>query len=213
MWEFGGLKDSVAYKQSQQKKLSATADMLEKHNRDLKVEISQLKHQLSSMQGQLLQLRSKSPVRRVASVNAQQAEDYVQFDVYLWTPEKLLAIAEKELHFRNYEKSSQFYAALIDHFPTNQIVTDRVLFGAGISAYETGNKFEEASKYLALLVHKYPKSDYRRGAKLWMALSQYKTGDNKKFLATVEEFRIKYRNTDEWKILSRYYENINQQVR
>jgi len=50
-------------------------------------------------------------------------------------------------------------------------------------------------------------------AKLWLALAQYNQGEHQKFLATVEEFRLKYRNTEEWKILSRYYEDINYKVK
>jgi len=58
-------------------------------------------------------------------------------------------------------------------------------------------------------VSKYPKSNFYRGAKLWMAMSEYNTGNHRKFASTVEEFRTKYRNTEEWKILSKYYEDIN----
>jgi hypothetical protein len=39
-----------------------------------------------------------------------------------------------------------------------------------------------------------------------------KLGEKKKFYATVEEFRKKYRNTNEWKILSSYYENIEEKT-
>ena len=59
----------------------------------------------------------------------------------------------------------------------------------------------------------HPKSDFYRGAKLWLALAQYNNGDHKKFLVTVEEFRLKYRNTEEWKILSRYYEDISYKIK
>ena len=56
---------------------------------------------------------------------------------------------------------------------------------------------------------RYPRSSYRRGAKLWLALSHFHLGDEKKFMNTVDEFRRKYRNTKEWKVLSQYYEDLN----
>ena len=92
-------------------------------------------------------------------------------------------------------------------------VGDRVLFGAGVAAFETGKKYDLSEKYFSKLVKDFPKSDFHRGAKLWLALSQYNQGEHQKFLKTVEEFRLKYRNTDEWKILSRYYEDINEKVK
>jgi len=39
-----------------------------------------------------------------------------------------------------------------------------------------------------------------------------KLGEKQKFFATVEEFRKKYRNTNEWKILSTYYEKIEEKT-
>ena len=59
---------------------------------------------------------------------------------------------------------------------------------------------------------KYPTSSYYRSAKLWVALTHMKLGDKQKFFATVEEFRKKYRNTNEWKILSAYYEKIEEKT-
>jgi outer membrane protein assembly factor BamD (BamD/ComL family) len=58
----------------------------------------------------------------------------------------------------------------------------------------------------------YPTSQYYRSAKLWVALTNLKLGEKKKFFATVEEFRKKYRNTNEWKILSNYYEKIEEKT-
>jgi outer membrane protein assembly factor BamD (BamD/ComL family) len=157
------------------------------------------------------QVKGKS--RSIASVPQMDPNDLVNYEVYKWTPEKLLAIGEKELHFKNYEKSAQFYNELVERFPKHEIVNDRVLFGAGVAAFETGKRYDWSEKHLSSLVKNHPKSEFYRGAKLWLALSQYQQGDHKKFLATVEEFRLKYRNTEEWKILSRYYEDINFKVK
>ena len=59
---------------------------------------------------------------------------------------------------------------------------------------------------LARLIEKYPSSHYYRGAKLWRAINLYEDGDKDELYKTIEEFKMKYRNTPEWKILSRYYE-------
>ena len=61
-------------------------------------------------------------------------------------------------------------------------------------------------------MNQYPTSQYYRSAKLWKSLTYLQMGDKKKFFATVEEFRKKYRNTKEWKILSAYYEKIEEKT-
>ena len=143
-----------------------------------------------------------------ASVAEKDSKDLVQFEIYQWSPEKLLGVAEKELHFKKYEKSAQFYNELIKRFPDHNIIDDKTYFGAGIASYEA-KKHSQAIKHFSSLVSKYPKSNFYRGARLWMAMSEYNSGNHRKFASTVEEFRTKYRNTEEWKILSKYYEDIN----
>jgi len=46
-----------------------------------------------------------------------------------------------------------------------------------------------------------------------MALTYLQLGDDQKFFTTVEEFRKKYRNTEEWKVLSPHYEKIVQKFK
>jgi outer membrane protein assembly factor BamD (BamD/ComL family) len=193
--------------------------LLAKENRLLEKKISDLQYQLSELESKnsfissLEQNNKEKQTRKIASIPIADSEDLVNFEVYKWTPEKLLAIGEKEFHFKNYEKSSQFYKELIERYPQHEIVSDRVLFGAGVAAFETGKRFDWSAKYLSKLVTDYPKSEFYRGAKLWLALSHYNQGEHRKFLETVEEFRLKYRNTEEWKILSRYYEDISDKVK
>lgn len=188
---------------------------LAKENRELRAKISDLSYKLNELDSKnkffASQVKGKS--RSIASIPKMNPDDLVNYEVYKWAPEKLLAIGEKELHFKNYEKSAQFYNELVERFPKHEIVDDRVLFGAGVAAFETGKRFDWSERHLSSLVKNHPKSEFYRGAKLWLALSQYQQGDHKKFLATVEEFRLKYRNTEEWKILSRYYEDINYKVK
>lgn len=218
LWKFGGMEHSVMSKWQRHTEAEQVALKLAMENRLLKAEVSDLRYKMNQLESttKFAAIGSgalKHQNRGVASVPPVKSGDLVSYDVYKWSPEKLLAIGEKELHFKNYEKSAQFYNELIERFPKHDLVDDRVLYGAGIAAYETGKRFDWSEKHLANLVKHHPKSQFYRGAKLWLALAQYEQGEHKKFLATVEEFRLKYRNTDEWKILSRYYEDINYKVK
>jgi tetratricopeptide (TPR) repeat protein len=219
LWKYGGLEQSVTKKWEEQLRYEKKALALAKENRLLEAKVSDLKYQLSELNSKNRYLSAQvqntgaTASRTVASVPRVKTNDLVNYEIYKWTPEKLLAIGEKELHFKNYEKSAQFYNELIQRFPKHEIVSDRVLFGAGVAAFETGKRFDWSEKHLERLVKNHPQSEFYRGAKLWLALAQYHQGEHNKFLTTVEEFRLKYRNTDEWKILSRYYEDISFKIK
>jgi tetratricopeptide (TPR) repeat protein len=220
LWKWGGLDKSVLAKWETQLHYEKKALALAKENRlllktisDLQYEISQLKSKNKFYLSEVNNSKGSKPERAIASIPKPSTNDLVNYEIYKWTPEKLLAIGEKEFHFKNYEKSAQFYDELISRFPKHELVNDRVLFGAGVAAFETGKRYDWSEKYLSRLVKDHPKSEFYRGAKLWLALSLYNQGDHEKFLKTVEEFRLKYRNTDEWKILSRYYEDISYKIK
>lgn len=218
LWKWGGMEKAVVTKWEKQIQMEKKALVLAKENRLLQVKISDLEYQISELESKNKYFaaqahRKTAPARTIASVPQTNTNDLVNYEIYKWTPEKLLAIGEKEFHFKNYEKSAQFYSELINRFPKHQIVSDRVLFGAGVAAFETGKRFDWSEKYLDRLVQNYPQSEFYRGAKLWLALAQYNQGEHQKFLKTVEEFRLKYRNTEEWKILSRYYEDISYKIK
>lgn len=218
LWKWGGLDKSVMTKWEAQYQYERKALALAKENRLLRVKLSDLEYKVSELESKnkyfaAQKTETKTAERKIASIPQTSTNDLVNYEVYKWTPEKLLAIGEKEFHFKNYEKSAQFYNELISRFPKHDLVSDRVLFGAGVAAFETGKRYDWSAKYLEQLVKHHPKSEFYRGAKLWLALSQYNQGEHKKFLSTVEEFRLKYRNTDEWKILSRYYEDISYKIK
>lgn len=217
LWKWGGMDKTVMAKWEQQLQYEKKSLALAKDNRALLVKISDLEFKISELESKnkyfASQNENKTAARKIASIPQTNTNDLVNYEIYKWTPEKLLAIGEKEFHFKNYEKSAQFYNELINRFPKHELVSDRVLFGAGVAAFETGKRYDWSEKYLERLVKNHPKSDFYRGAKLWLALAQYNKGDHKKFLVTVEEFRLKYRNTDEWKILSRYYEDISYKIK
>ena len=219
-WKYGGLDKTVLTKLDQQLKYEKKALILAKENRQLQMQISDLKYQVSQLESknsyytaQVKKAEAPAAERKIASIPKTNPNDLVNYEVYKWTPEKLLAIGEKELHFKNYEKSAQFYNELIDRFPKHELVSDKVLFGAGVAAFESGSRYDWSEKHLARLVKNHPKSEFYRGAKLWLALAQYQQGHHEKFMNTVEEFRLKYRNTEEWKILSRYYEDISYKIK
>lgn len=218
LWKYGGMDKTVTAKWQQQLEYEKKALSFAAENRVLKAQISDLQYQINQLESKnkFLSAKGTAPAaqeRKIASIPQPKTDDLVNFEVYKWTPEKLLAIGEKELHFKNYEKSAQFYNELIERFPKHELVSDRVLFGAGVAAFETGKRFNWSEKHLSQLVKNHPKSEFYRGAKLWLALAQYQQGEHEKFLKTVEEFRLKYRNTDEWKILSRYYEDISYKIK
>jgi len=189
---------------------------LAKENRGLKVKISQLEYEIQQLKAEKkfldLKLRDKSLGRGIASVATPKyvvpKKDMVKFHTYKWTPGQLLAVAENSFEKKEYEKSAQFFQAMLANFPKSKKVDDRVLFQAGVSAYETGKHYDWTLGNLEQLVSMYPASQYYRGAKLWIALTNLKLGNTDKFYNTVEEFRKKYRNTPEWKILRSHYEEI-----
>lgn len=153
-------------------------------------------------------------IASVAPVNAHEdaKKDYVEFKTYKWHADDLRQIADKEFKEKHYEKAAQFYTSLINNYPTNKIISDEFYFKAGIASFESGIHHDWTLNHFEALMSKYPSSQYYRSARLWVALTQMKMGDKKKFYATVEEFRKKYRNTNEWKILSSYYEKIEEKT-
>lgn len=147
-----------------------------------------------------------------SAVSEELKKDYVEFKTYKWHADDLLKIADKEFKDKHYEKAAQFYTSLTTNYPKNKSIDDEFYFKAGIAAYESGSHHDWTLSHFEALMTKYPTSQYYRSAKLWVALTHMKMGDKKKFYATVEEFRKKYRNTNEWKILSSYYEKIEEKT-
>lgn len=158
---------------------------------------------------------TKSPSRSVASVKPVALDvkkDMVEYKTYKWSADDMVKIADKEFKDKNFEKAAQFYTSLVNYYPDYKKLDDEFYFKAGISAYESGEHHEWTLKHFSVLMDKWPTSQYFRSAKLWVALTHMKMGDKKKFFATVEEFRKKYRNTNEWTILSSYYEKIEEKT-
>ncbi len=192
---------------------------LAKRNRDLEIEVSELKFELQKLKTKNSYLamqmdkeeKPKEPSRSIASV-VPAGEDLVEQKIYKWTPEQLLATADKEFEGKHYEKAAQFYQTMLTNYPESKEIDENFLFQSGLASFEAG-KHDWTMNSMQTLVKKYPSSKYYRGAKLWMALTNLKLGKKKEFFNTVEEFRKKYRNTQEWTILSAHYENIMQKYK
>lgn len=156
-----------------------------------------------------------SPSRSVASVAPvalNVKKDLVEYKTYKWSADDMMKMADKEFKDKNFEKAAQFYTSLVNYYPEYKHLDDEFYFKAGISSYESGEHHEWTLQHFSVLMEKWPTSQYFRSAKLWVALTHMKMGDKKKFFATVEEFRKKYRNTNEWTILSSYYEKIEEKT-
>lgn len=189
--------------------LSKKLRVMHKENQQLKSEIAKLKYEKEHLE---LNMEKKAK-RTIASIPKKKVNDLVQFDLYKWSADKLLGVGEQALHFKKFNKSAQFYHALIHHYPNHKAIDDKVLFEAGIAAYESRKHYDWAQKHFQRLIKRYPSSKYYRGAKLWLGLSYFYQGDKQKFVQTVDEFRSKYRNTKEWQVLSQYYEELNYNYR
>ena len=202
---------------------------LARENRDLKAEISRLRSDIQTLKSeksylqikldkyedkQVAKLEGSEQSRTIASVAPiDPSKDLVKYDVYKWTPSQVLAMAEKEFENKNFEKSAQFFMTFQEKFPKHEQINDHFLFQAGVASFESGKHPEWTLHHLENLVRAYPTSKYYRGAKLWMALTYLQLGEEQKFFNTVEEFRKKYRNTEEWKVLSPHYEKIVQKFK
>ncbi|MBF0361583.1 MAG: hypothetical protein HQK49_11260 [Oligoflexia bacterium] len=141
------------------------------------------------------------------SNNLSEESDPIGFELYNWKPEQLVTMANTSFTERDYVRATQYFMVLIREFPTYHEINDQLYFMAGVSAYNSGRYYNLAQNYLTTLISRYPSSSLYRGAKLWLALANFKMGNSALFFKTVDEFRLKYRNTQEWKILSSYYEN------
>ncbi|MBC7427272.1 MAG: hypothetical protein H7336_01590 [Bacteriovorax sp.] len=153
--------------------------------------------------------------RAIASIKAEPLivkKDLVEWKTYKWSADDMMKIADKEFKAKNFEKAAQFYSSITVYYPEFKHFDDEFYFKAGISSYESGAHHDWTLKHFEALMEKHPTSKYYRSAKLWVALTHMKLGEKQKFFATVEEFRKKYRNTNEWKILSSYYENIEEKI-
>lgn len=176
---------------------------LARENRILKMKVAELEGRLVSLKEE-----EKPSSRAIASVPKFDPNDLVQQDVYKWDKQKLKEIGDQSLARNEYEKSAQFYNAYLNQYEGKQGVDQEALYKAGVASYKTEKHYDWAISHFNSYIKNNKASSNVRGAKLWLALSHYKMGDTKNFIEVCKEFRTNYRNTNEWKILSKYYEAI-----
>jgi TolA-binding protein len=193
---------------------------LSKENRKLKAELNSLEYKIQQLKSKVSYLNLKieknsGASRKIASIGKAPIfnNDMVQFSTYHWSAKQLKSVAENAFAQKNYKKSAQYYYSLVSNYPAHESIKDDLLFKAGLSAYETGEYYDQSIEMLSRIVKDYPTSAYYRGAKLWLSLAELKKGNTDFFFKTVEEFRKKYRNTAEWKIISRHYYEIVQKYK
>lgn len=206
IWDdFKKTADKVHNYEYRSLELSKQLRLVQIENEKLRSQVTRLNSEKEHLE---MNLKNKKS-RTIASIPSKSVNDMVNFELYKWSADKLLGVGAQALHFKKYDKSAQYFNALLKHYPSHKEINDKVLFEAGIAAYESKKHYDWAENHFNALVKNYPKSKFYRGAKLWLALSHFYQGDQKKFVKTVNEFRRKYRNTKEWKVLSRYYEDLN----
>ncbi len=195
---------------------------LSKENRELKLKLNKLMFAIQKLKSETAYLSIKNNKgRSVASLKKKVyipmdkrkgVEDLVKFSTYKWKPSVMLAIANNSFIKKNYEKSFQYYNAFYSRFPTGASVDDLFFYRAGVSAYKI-KQYKTAKFYLDKVINSYPASKYYRSSKLWIAMIYFRKKQYSIFYRYVEEFRIKYRNTPEWKILKKYYEDITKRYK
>jgi len=214
--------DKLYSKAEQVNNYEVAALQLAKENRELKAQISKMSFDIQELKSQnnFLEIKlekKKSRKRKIASIALQKplmnSGDFVKQDIYKWNPSQLLTIGTSEFNSKNYAKASQYFHELITRYPKDDLINDEVLFQAGVSAYESGKHYDWANEYLSKLIYDHPSSKHFRGAKLWRALTHFRMGKKDQFYATVDEFRRKYRNTTEWKILSVHYDELTKKYK
>lgn len=187
-------------------------------NRDLKARMRQLSSKVSELKAQNKffisqygyranreRIKGRFPAGYISAVD--RKNDLVKFKTYKWEDKKLLQIARREWNRKNYVKSAQYYYTLIQNYPQSSLVNDQTFYETAITSLETGIYNEWAEYSLEKIIKEYPKSSHYREARLWMALIHFNQGDREKFYQTLEEFRLKYRNTKEWRVVRGYYKH------
>lgn len=168
---------------------------------DLKFEIAKLKTENEILVKESHQIQSR---RAIASV---EENDLVQFEIYQWKEIQLWQMGQKNFDEKNYEKASQFYLSLIKNYPESNKIDDLFYFNQGVSLFYS-KKLNEAKESFQFILTNYKTSDYFVKSKVWLGLVAFYEKDISTFKISVSELRDKYRNTEEWKMLSKYYGNL-----
>lgn len=133
-------------------------------------------------------------------------KDHVQQDVYHWSAGKLFSLSEKEFQLKNHVASSQYGLTLLNENDSFELLDEHFYFRLGVSCIDSGLYLQEGVTVLNTLLKKFPESPLIVKAKLWRGLAFHRMNNKDEFLAMMEEFKTKYRNTKEWTVLKSIYE-------
>jgi TolA-binding protein len=210
----------IEHKAGQIRGFEKNALNLAKENRLLKTRISNLEYEIQVVKAEnnflkIKEAKANKKSRGIASLSPalNVKNDLVKQKTFKWKPSQMLSIGLAEFKAGNYEKSAQFLANYEALNPNSQAIDDKFLYTLGVSAFNSGKHYDWAEKYLKTLIDKFPTSQYFRGAKLWRGLSFHKLGKDEEFFRVVDEFRLKYRNTNEWGILRDHYDEIRRKYK
>ncbi len=216
--------EEIKQKGEKVERYEMAALMLARDNRKLVIENGELKYRIQNLEARVdfLELELEKNThnkqykrlknRKLKSSKSMSRPSSINFDIYNWTADQLLAVAKHSFNEENYSKAAEYFNILIQKYPKHESIDDTLLFKSGMSAYKSDKYYDWAINNFSDLINFYPSSQYYRGAKLWMGLASHKMGNKELFKKTIEEFRRKYRNTPEWKILSQYYEKFKEQL-
>lgn len=184
--------------------------LLIKENRNLAIKMSNLEYDIQKLKSQ--NYFQEMQITKYKDILKKQlpghSEDNDNLDIYNWRPEQLVAMAETHFNKGQYADAAKFLNYFISKYKNHPLINDELIFMAGISCYKSETCLNSALNYFHIIIQKSAHSPYFRGAKLWSGIIYHKQGKKDLFLKVIEEFRKKYKNTSEWKILSAYYENI-----
>ena len=200
----------IRYHVRKQKEYKNLSLALSKRNRELRVQNNQMRYNLQELKAELTFVKNPknsgkkwSPMsRNIASLSPKRAPAQMQ-----WRAEQAFLLAENEYKRKNYPKAFEYFQSFAQKFPQSKRIDDRFLFRTGLAGFEC-QRYGQAAWYFQQLVQNHPKSKLYRSSKLWAGLSHLKMGNKEQFVQTVKEFKQKYQNTPEWKVLREHYENI-----
>ena len=184
---------------------------LSRENREFRAKISKFRYRISELQAEnkFFELKFKQTAtalnvaQRVSAVDG--SNDMVHFATYQWEDRELLKMARYEWQRKNNAKAAQYFYTLVQNYPQSALIDDVVLFQTGVASFQSKIYYSWAENSLGKLISQFPDSKYYRGAKLWRALASFEQGNKQQFYRILEEFRAKYQNTPEGKILSKHY--------
>ena len=203
-------------------KYDRIALILAKENRELKAEVYKLRFEINSLKVKNDHLAStlkgsknltgqQFSKRSIASIPVEN--DLVKFELYNWNADQMFAMAQDAFKKKNYEKAAQFFHSISSKFPEDSRIDDLFLFQAGIASFESNNHLDWSMNFLRKIVKNYPRSEFYKGAEMWIGLIYFQKGDKNKFSQIVKDFRRKYKKTSELKLLEQHYEKyISQKI-